>query len=340
MGVFSPRERLMRRFEKQDVDRSPVICPGGMMNSAIVDIMDATGHTLPAAHMDAALMADLAEDVMNYTGFENLGVPFCMTVEAEVLGSEINFGSLECEPKIQHERYASAAEVPDFAAGLMEKAPRVLAIADAIQRLSRRNPDVPTIGSLTGPVSTSASIVDPMPFLKQLRRDRTNCQRVLDHVSDQLIEYAGLMVEAGAAAISIADPTATGEILGPKMFEEYAVRYLNKVVDAIHGLGVPVIVHICGKMDTVLPQVALLHADAISVDAFVSLRKVKDAIPEATTMGNLSTITLQFGTEDKVQRMAEHLIDEKIDILAPACGLSTSTPLKNIQAFTGTVTGG
>lgn len=102
MDVFSPRERLMRRFDKKDVDRSPVICPGGMMNSAIVDIMDATGHTLPAAHMDAALMADLAEDVMNYTGFENLGVPFCMTVEAEVLGSKINFGSLECEPKIQH----------------------------------------------------------------------------------------------------------------------------------------------------------------------------------------------------------------------------------------------
>lgn len=221
----------------------------------------------------------------------------------------------------------------------MERAPRAIAIADAISLLAKRNPDVPTIGSLTGPVSTSASLVDPMPFLKQLRRDRENAHRVLDHVTDRLIDYAAMMVEAGATAISIADPTATGEILGPKMFEEYAVRYLNRVVDGVHALGVPVIVHICGKMDMVVPQVAQLHADAISVDAFVSLKKIKEAIPEATTMGNLSTITLQFGTPDKVQRMAEHLIEDKIDILAPACGLSTSTPLENIRAFTGTVAG-
>ena len=337
MDVLSPRERLLRKFEKKEVERSPVICPGGMMNSAIVEIMNTTGHTLPAAHTDAALMADLAEDVMNYTGFENLGVPFCMTVEAEALGSEINFGTLECEPKIQKERYASVADVPVFPAGTMEKASRAVAIADAINILSKRNPDVPTIGSLTGPVSTSASLVDPMPFLKQLRRDRKNSHRVLDNVAERLIDYAAMMIETGATAISIADPTATGEILGPKMFEEYAVRYLNRVVDGIHALGVPVIVHICGKMDIVIPQVAQLHADAISVDAFVSLKKIKESIPEATTMGNLSTITLQFGTPDKVQRMAERLIEDKIDILAPACGLSTSTPLDNIRAFTGTV---
>ena len=339
MDAFSPRERLLRRLDKKDVERSPVICPGGMMNSAIVEIMNTTGHTLPAAHTDAALMADLAEDVMNDTGFENLGVPFCMTVEAEALGSEINFGTLECEPKIQKERYASVADVPVFPAGTMEKASRAVAIADAISILSKRNPDVPTIGSLTGPVSTSASLVDPMPFLKQLRRDRENSHRVLDNVAERLIDYAAMMIETGASAISIADPTATGEILGPKMFEEYAVRYLNRVVDGIHALGVPVIVHICGKMDMVIPQVAQLHADAISVDAFVSLKKIKESIPEVTTMGNLSTITLQFGTPDKVQRMAERLIEDRIDILAPACGLSTSTPLDNIRAFTDTAAG-
>ena len=335
MDAFFPRERLLRKFEKKEVERSPVICPGGMMNSAIVEIMNATGHTLPAAHTDAALMADLVEDFTRYTGFENLGVPFCMAVEAEALGSEINFGTLECEPKIQKERYASVADVPVFSAGVMEKAPRAIAIADAISILSKRNPDVPTIGSLTGPVSTSASLVDPMPFLKQLRRDRENSHRVLENVADRLIDYAAMMIETGASAISIADPTATGEILGPKMFEEYAVRYLNRVVDGIHALGVPVIVHICGKMDMVVPQVAQLHADAISVDAFVSLKKIKESIPDATTMGNLSTITLQFGTPDKVQRMAERLIEDRIDILAPACGLSTSTPLDNIRAFTG-----
>lgn len=91
---LSPKERLLRTFEKKTVDRPPVICPGGMMNAAIVEIMNSTGHTLPMAHHDDRLMSSLAKDVQNQTGFENFGIPFCMTVEAEVLGSEIDYGSL------------------------------------------------------------------------------------------------------------------------------------------------------------------------------------------------------------------------------------------------------
>ncbi|MDD6878140.1 MAG: uroporphyrinogen decarboxylase family protein [Clostridiaceae bacterium] len=339
MDVFSPKERLLRTLNKQKVERPPVICPGGMMNSAIVDIMNKTGHTLPEGHKTPELMTALATDVMENTGFENFGVPFCMTVEAEVLGSEVNFGSLECEPKIQKEKYPSVDKVDFLPPGTMSKAPRVGTVVDTLYRLSRSNPDIPAIGSLTGPMSTAASLVDPMPFLKQLRRDKENSHKVLDYVSGHLIEYARLMAENGASVISIADPTATGEILGPKMFEEYAVTYINKVVDAIHELGLPVIVHICGKMESVKPQIAMLHGDAISVDAFVSLKGIKREIPDATTMGNLSTILLQFGNPEKVEKTAELLVNDKIYIIAPACGLSTSTPLANIQAFTGTVKG-
>ncbi|MDD6312255.1 MAG: uroporphyrinogen decarboxylase family protein, partial [Firmicutes bacterium] len=320
MDVFSPKERLLRKLNKQETERPPVICPGGMMNSAIVDIMNKTGHTLPEAHKTPELMTALANDVMENTGFENFGVPFCMTVEAEVLGSEINFGSLECEPKIQKEVFPSVDKVEFLPLGTMAKAPRVETVVNTIYNLSKLNPDVPAIGSITGPLSTTGSIVDPMPFLKQLRRDKENSHKVLDYVTDHLIEYAQLMVDNGAAVISIADPTATGEILGPKMFEEYAVTYINKLVDAIHKMNTPVIVHICGKMDTVTSQIAMLYGDAISVDAFVSLKNIKKEIPEATTMGNLSTILLQFGNTDKVEKTAELLLRDKIDIIAPACG--------------------
>ena len=59
--------------------------------------------------------------------------------------------------------------------------------------------------------------------------------------------------------------------------------------------------------------------------------------PELVTMGNLSTYTLQFSEPEKVQKSAEILINTGIDILAPACGLSTSSAIENLQAFTGTV---
>jgi [methyl-Co(III) methanol-specific corrinoid protein]:coenzyme M methyltransferase len=324
-------------LNKEKVERPPVICPGGMMNAAIVDVMKATGHELPAAHHDDKLMSELAYDVNELTGFENFGIPFCMTVEAEVLGSEINYGTLECEPKIQKEVFPNAASVVFKAPREFDRNNRVNAILNTIHTLSAKYPDTPTIGSLTGPISTAASIVDPMTFLKQLRKDKENSHKLMDYVTDCLIHFAGRMVESGAHVISIADPTATGEILGPKAFEEYAVRYLNQLVDAIHGMGVPAIIHICGKMEAVKPLVAQFHSNALSVDAFVSLRDIMNQFPQVTSMGNLSTVLLEFGEPEKVSNNAEVLLRNQINILAPACGLSTSTPIQNIQAFTQTV---
>jgi MtaA/CmuA family methyltransferase len=337
---LSPKERLLDTLSGKKVDRPPVICTGGMMNAAIVDVMNHTGHTLPEGHFRSDLMAELARDVQHDTGFENFGIPFCMTVEAEVLGSEIDFGSLACEPKIAREPFASTETVDFRNIRTLLDAGRIRSVAEAGLLLSRSHPDVPVIGSITGPVSTAASIVDPMSFLKELHKKRDQSHRVLDYVSDFLISFAQLLVEGGATAICIGDPTATGEILGPRLFQEYAVTYLNKVIDGIHATGVPVLVHICGEMRAVKPSIPQLHCDAISTDAFVNLRQLKEEYPQLTTMGNLSTFLLELGEPDKVARQTANLVRDGIDIISPACGLSTSSSLLNIQAMTSTVKAG
>ena len=337
MNDISPQERLLRVFNKQSVDRPPVICPGGMMNAAIVDIMNKTGHTLPLAHSDDHLMAELAHDVNVNTGFENIGIPFCMTVEAEVLGSEIDYGTLACEPKIVREGYSSVKNVVFKDNDQLLQDGRIATVVQAGYRLVHQYPDLPVIGNLTGPISTTASIVDPMTFLKELRKDPQNAHYVLNYVSDFLSQYARLMIDNGVNVFSIGDPTATGEILGPKVFAEYAVPYLNKVIDSIHDSGGQVIVHICGEMKSVRHLIPNLRGDAISTDAMVNLRSLKNDYPELTVMGNLSTYLLETGTVDRVVEQTARLVHEGIDIISPACGLSTSTSLEKIQSMTNTV---
>jgi [methyl-Co(III) methanol-specific corrinoid protein]:coenzyme M methyltransferase len=337
VDILSPKERLQKILSGETADRPPVICPGGMMNAAIVEVMTKTGHLLPDAHHTSDKMSDLAYDVYENTGFENFGIPFCMTVEAEALGSSINFGSLECEPKIQKEVFPSVNDVTFLPAGTIAGSRRAETVIQAIYLLSEKHPEIPAIGSLTGPISTAASLVDPMIFLKQLRREPEASHKVIDYVTEQLISYAKLMADNGATAISIADPTATGEILGPKIFDEYAVYYLNKITDAVHELGIPVIVHICGDVRMVKPQLQKLHSKILSVDAIVDLARLKNELDDMPTMGNISTYLLEFGNTETVFKQAKHLMSKNIDILAPACGLSTSTPLSNITAFTSAV---
>lgn len=337
MNDFSPKERLLRVLAGTRVDRPPVICTGGMMNAAIVEVMQGTGHTLPGAHHDPFLMADLANDVRVHTGFENLGIPFCMTVEAELLGSAVDFGTLSCEPKIAAEIFPSVSKVEYRCIPVMLESGRISTIVEAGRLLARRNPDIPVIGNITGPISTAASIVDPVTFLKELRKDRENSHRVLEYVSNLLIAFAGRLLEAGVTLISIGDPTATGEILGPKMFEEYAVRYLNKIINGIHAYGASAIVHICGNVKMVRSSIPKIQSDAISTDALVNLRLLKEEFPQLTTMGNVSTFLLELGEPEKVASHTESLLRDGIDIIAPACGLSTSTKLSAIRAMTDTV---
>ncbi|MDR1932189.1 MAG: methylcobamide--CoM methyltransferase [Spirochaetales bacterium] len=332
--AFSPKERLHRALNKKPVDRPPVICPGGMMNAAIVEVMQKTGNELPRAHHSGELMAALAYDVHRATGFENFGIPFCMTVEAEALGSEVDYGSLKCEPKIAKEVFGSVKDVRCLSSGIIQNTKRAGAVFASVYELSKKHPDIPVTGSIAGPLSTTASLIDPMTFLKELRREKDEAHRVLNYVTDRLIEYAKIIADSGADIIGIADPTATGEILGPKLFEEYALTYINKLAGAIHELGIPVIVHICGELRMVKAHLPRLRGDALSVDAFVNLRELKKETGVPVTMGNLSTYMLEFGTPEKIYRAARGLLKNDIDILAPACGLSTSTPLEHITGFT------
>jgi len=336
MSDIAPKERLERVFAGKSVDRPPVLCTGGMMNAAVIGVMDEEP-TLPYAHTSSEGMAVLSGKVQEATGFENLGVPFCMTVEAEVLGSEIDLGTLECEPKIAKERYAHCADVEIRDPKKLVREGRIATVVQAASHIKGRHADIPVIASLTGPISTAASVVDPMTFLKELRTRPQEAHRVMDYVTRLLIEYAIEVLDSGADVITIGDPTATGEILGPRIFQDFAVRYINQLCDAIHAAGKPVIVHICGDMSRSREQLAELHADAISADALVNLKLLKQDFPTIHTMGNVSTQLLEFGDPTKVSRVTERLVRDGIDIISPACGLSTSTGLDNIRALTGTV---
>jgi [methyl-Co(III) methanol-specific corrinoid protein]:coenzyme M methyltransferase len=110
-------------------------------------------------------------------------------------------------------------------------------------------------------------------------------------------------------------------------------------MDRVHALGAPVILHICGDMNRVWSQLPGLRADALSTDAMVSLKDLRAEFPQITTMGNVSTYLLQSGGREQVAQRARTLVRDGVNIISPACGLSTSTALGAIAAMTAAVKG-
>lgn len=337
MNDLSPKQRLLAVLDGRAVDRSPVVCPGGMMNAAVVDVMRSSGVALPSAYDDSDQLARLTREVSSQTGFENLALPFCMTLEAEFLGSEIDPGTTQCEAKVAKEAFLSVDAASIRRLDRLPAASRIERVVEAVGKLASVGSDRPVIASLTGPISTAASVVDPVTFLKQMRKNRQGTHRTVSEITQVLISLARHFVDAGADVIAISDPTATGEILGPRAFEEFALKYLVELVHAIHAFGRPAIVHICGDITAVESQVVRIGADAVSTDSLVNLIRLKQNHSDLVVMGNLSTYLLQFGTPAQVQARATRLVEDGVDIIAPACGLSTSTAIENIQAMTGAV---
>ncbi len=193
-----------------------VLCPGGMMSMAVTEVMDATGAAWPDVHADAAGMARLAAAMREATGFDNVAAPFCMTVEAEAFGAEVDMGDRTAQPHVVR------PVLPDDGTGRLPepdlRAGRAGVLLDALRELRRRCPDAAVIGNVVGPFSLLAMLADPLMVLRWTRRRPELVDGYLDAITPHLERFAADQVAAGADAVCIADPTATGEILGGALF--------------------------------------------------------------------------------------------------------------------------
>ena len=124
---MTPRQRLLTALDGGEVDRPPVICPGGMMTLASTEVMARTGFTWPGAHQDARQTAGLVRAVHEATGIGNVGVPFCMTVEAEALGSRIHLGSETVQPRVAQDPLAQGVGILEPACGIVPTTPLTVA---------------------------------------------------------------------------------------------------------------------------------------------------------------------------------------------------------------------
>lgn len=330
--MFTPKERLHNALEGKPVDRPPCICPGGMMNMVTSQLMDAAHIYLPEAHLDAKKMAALAKAVYDEGCFENYGVPFCMTVEAEKLGAEVDLGTNLYEPHVVGYAIESVSEYPKLA-GKSQKNGREQVVLEAIRILKAETEGVSIVGNLTGPVSTASSLMEPVVFYKELRKKNTEAHAYMEFITQELIAFGRAQIQAGADVIAISDPSGTGEILGPKYFEEFSVTYLNKLLRGLRTESVNTIVHICGQMKAVYKEVNHVESNALSFDSVVPMKEAREQLKGRVLMGNVSTYTLEFGNPSKVKALTKNCVKNGSDIISPACGLGMNSPLQNIQAI-------
>jgi [methyl-Co(III) methanol-specific corrinoid protein]:coenzyme M methyltransferase len=209
---------------------------------------------------------------------------------------------------------------------------------EALSMLSRKYKEkLPIYALLMGPITLMGNLFGVEKIMRWSLKEPGLFESILDKVSDVVAEYGNRLTKTGADALSLADPTASGNLISPRIFKKFIVPNYRKLSEKLKGR---VILHICGDTTPFLEAVADSGFCAFSFEGpAVSVAKVKEVIGDRMALfGNIPTVeVLMNGTPDSVRRSVEEAIEQGIDSVEPACGLPLSTPIRNIRVISETV---
>ena len=162
--------------------------------------------------------------------------------------------------------------------------------------------------------------------------------KLLEYTSKVWVDYAKAMIKAGADAVRMGESPAGPGLISPDQYKIFAQAYEKEITRKLKEEGIPVINHICGRVDKILDDFINTGADIIEIDEKTDLGLAKNkSIKRVTIKGAVSPNTLTFGSRDEIEEEVMKNIEIFMPgsgyILSPGCSIGASTPPGNIKLF-------
>ncbi|MGN0962551.1 MAG: uroporphyrinogen decarboxylase family protein [Clostridia bacterium] len=258
-----------------------------------------------------------------------------LTVDAEAFGSTVTFKGNEApsirEPLVDSAEEVRALKVPDVHSG------RVDVFLEAVKEAGKLISDRPVLGGQLGPFSLAANLMEVQKALKATRKDPDTIKLLLDKATEFLIARAKAYKEAGANGIFLAEPTAG--LLSPKQHREFSAVYVKKIVEAVQDSGFYIILHNCGYVTNMVPDMIDTGCKGFHFGNAVDMREILSQIPpEVLVYGNIDPSSdFTNGTAEGIYKKTTELLRSMEEyphfILSSGCDIPPLAPMKNIEAF-------
>lgn len=326
---MNSKQRLLNALRRQPVDQVPV---AAVATGITVEMQEKVGIHWPEAHKNVDQLAGLAESIHLYTDVECIKLPFCMTIEVEALGAEIDYRTFDTVPTEVHPAYNRPDELvipEDF----FDRA-RVPVVLKAISKLRKKyDNELVVISSIVGPFSIAEKIFGFGEFLTWTISDPDWVHQAMKKITPLAIQYAQAQVNAGADAIIIGEAGCSGDLISPNTYRDFILPYHQELCAAI---SVPTVMHICGKSTRHTSFIAQSGTTAYNFDEGVNIDVAHKNMDGNTALtGYIPTIkVLLDGTPDDVYKSAWECLEKGVHVLTPGCAMAPHTPLANIAAMT------
>ncbi len=332
---MNPKETLLKAYEGGKPDRVPVTLFGGGMWS-IKDF----GTSFEDMATDPDKMTDmlvteagrlLCDIVYAGSGYNNF--------HAAAFGGGIKYREIGAPDLKEH--FVNATEDLDkFDFSMLDNQPVIQSVSKAFRATKDKIGDeyVVTV-TAWGPFTLAARFVGEETFMKATFKNKDLVHKACQFCTDLLIHLYKPLVEDGMIVISLADPTASGDLISKKQFKDYAVPYLKQFTDWAKSANAHTLLHICGNTTDRLDVMPDTGASCISLDHKADIVKAREELLGKMCFGgNVDPVAIMLqGTVDDVEKACRETIEkagtEGGFVLMPGCDIPPTVPFENIKKF-------
>jgi uroporphyrinogen decarboxylase len=333
---MKPREAVIKAFEGGKPDHVPATLFGGGMwsihrfgNTFQELSLDATRMSDMLVEMSATLLSDIVYAGSGYNNFH-----------ASALGGKIKFRELGA-PDLETHFVSSEEDLQKLDISKIDSDEVINTVKKAmkIAKSKLANEYVVTM-TAWGPYTLGARIVGEEDMMKATFKKPSFVENVVNFATDLLIHlYEPLVDDKTIDVISLADPTASGDLISKKQFEKFALPYIKKFTDWAKSKNVHTLVHICGNTTDRLDLFPQTGASCISLDHKTDIAKAKELLHgKMCFAGNIDPVKIMLqGSVQEVEDACKTVIQtsgtEGGFVLMPGCDIPPTVPYENIQKF-------
>ncbi len=333
---MKPRDVVLKAFEGGKPERVPVTLFGAGMWSikGFGTSFEELSTNAPKMTEMLVAMADKLQCDVCYpgSGYNNF--------HASAFGGGIKFREMGA-PDLKEHLVSSVEDVDKLDIGVVDREPVIGVVKEAL-RATKAKIGSEYVVTMTawGPFTLAARFVGEEAMMKATFKKPDLVDRVCQFATDLLIHLYKPLVEDGTLeVISLADPTASGDLISKKQFEKFAVPYLKKFTDWAKSKNAHTLVHICGNTTDRLELMPDTGASCISLDHKTDIGKAREVLRGKMCFGgNVDPVAVMLqGTVAEVEQACRKVIESAGTdggfVLMPGCDIPPTVPYENIQTF-------
>lgn len=336
MDAMTERQRYLASINREVLERPAVTCTGAITVDGIVN----AGIDPATMWHDGNALAKLAKTEHDMCGFEDLNL-FTVWTHLEALGADVNYQEGKGIPYLRQPLFklGDDYQMPDM--DRYVKHPAVVRTVSAFKRarqLAGKDTAVTMVTSW-GPLTNAGHLIGTEELMMQIAMEPDEVKKLLRFCAEYSAEAYKAELAAGyiddCDSVMPGEPTASGDLISPEMFEEYSLPYLKVEMRAIEEAGANACLHICGDTTEHLPLMAQTGAIALSIEQKVDPYKAMEQVAGRTAViGNVGPVEpLMLGTPEQVRRDTLRCIDAGFQVIHPGCALPPETPTANLRAM-------